>query len=95
MICFLRKGNKPDELLLVVCNFTPMPRYNYRVGIPRGGFWTELLNSDARDYGGSGHGNFGGLRSAPIPSHGRLHSINVTAPPLGVVFFKLQGEPGA
>ena len=47
-----------------------------------------MLNSDAREYGGSGHGNFGGLRAAPIPSHGRLHSINVTVPPLGIVFFK-------
>lgn len=88
VICFLRKAKDPNDSVLVVCNFTPVPRYNYRVGVPRGGFWKELLNSDAREYGGSGHGNFGGLHTAPIPSHGRLHSINVTVPPLGIVFFK-------
>jgi 1,4-alpha-glucan branching enzyme len=88
VIALLRKGKSPDEAVLVVCNFTPVPRYNYRVGVPRPGLWKELLNSDAREYGGSGHGNFGGLQTMPIPSHGRLYSINVTVPPLGVVFFK-------
>ena len=71
--------------ILIVCNFTPVPRYAYRVGAPRGGFWQELLNSDADLYGGSGHGNFGGLETAPIPSHGRMQSLNLTLPPLGVV----------
>ena len=87
VITFLRKGRE-GELILVACNFTPVPRYNYRVGVPTGGFWQEVLNSDAVEYGGSGHGNLGGLEAAPIPCHGRLHSLNLTLPPLGVVFFK-------
>ena len=53
------------------CNFTPVPRHNYRVGVPTGGFWQEVLNSDAVEYGGSGHGNLGGMEAAPIPCHGR------------------------
>ncbi len=88
VICFLRMGKNLLDTLAVVCNFTPVPRYNYRMGVPRGGFWKEVLNSDARDYGGSGQGNMGGVHAAPLPSHGRLHSLNVTVPPLGVVFFK-------
>jgi 1,4-alpha-glucan branching enzyme len=87
VITFLRKGRE-GELVLVACNFTPVPHYNYRVGVPRGGFWQEILNSDAVEYGGSGHGNLGGLEAAPIPCHGRLHSLNLTLPPLGVVFFR-------
>ena len=87
VITFLRKGRE-GEIILVACNFTPVPRYNYRVGAPAGGFWQEVLNSDAVDYGGSGHGNLGGMEAAPIPCHGRLNSLNLTLPPLGVVFFK-------
>jgi 1,4-alpha-glucan branching enzyme len=87
VITFLRKGRE-GELVVVACNFTPMPRYNYRVGVPAGGFWQEILNSDAVSYGGSGHGNLGGMEAAPIPCHGRLHSLNLTLPPLGAVFFR-------
>jgi 1,4-alpha-glucan branching enzyme len=87
VITFLRKG-RDGEMILVACNFTPVPRHNYRVGVPRGGFWREVLNSDAQDYGGSGHGNLGGLEAVPIPCHGRFNSLNLTLPPLGVVFFK-------
>ncbi len=90
VITFLRKGRE-GELVLVACNFTPVPRHNYRVGVPVGGYWQEVLNSDAWDYGGSGQGNFGGLDAAPIPFHGRLHSLNLTLPPLGVVFLKSRG----
>jgi 1,4-alpha-glucan branching enzyme len=93
VITFLRKG-RGGELVLVACNFTPMPRYNYRVGVPAGGYWQEVLNSDAVDYGGSGHGNLGGQEAAPIPCHGRSHSLNLTLPPLGVVFFRVvNGKP--
>jgi 1,4-alpha-glucan branching enzyme len=74
--------------LIVVCNFTPLPRHNYRVGVSRSGYWREILNSDAKEYGGSGHGNFGGMETSPIPYHGRPHSINLTLPPLGVIFLK-------
>ena len=82
VITFLRKGRE-GELVLVACNFTPVPRYNYRVGVPRGGFWQEILNSDAVEYGGSGHGNLGGLEAAPIPCHGRLALPQPDAAALG------------
>ncbi len=88
VISFIRKGKSTDDVVLAVCNLTPIPRYNYRIGVPRGGFWKEVLNSDAREYGGSGHWNFGGLVASPIPFHGREHSLSLTLPPLGVIFFK-------
>ena len=87
-LCFLRKGTLTHDLLLFACNFTPVPRHNYRVGAPRGGYWQEVLNSDAPLYGGSGQGNFNGVTAAPISSHGRSHSLNLTLPPLGIVVFK-------
>jgi 1,4-alpha-glucan branching enzyme len=71
-----------------VCNFTPVVRTNYRLGVPRGGWWREVLNSDADAYGGSGRGNLGGVEAAPIGSHGRSHSVVLTLPPLTVLFFK-------
>jgi 1,4-alpha-glucan branching enzyme len=88
VVSCLRKGRSTDDLMLVVCNFTPVPRLNYRVGAPRGGFWQEVRNSDAQEYGGSGYGNMGGAEAGPVPCHGRPHSLNLTLPPLGVVFFK-------
>lgn len=87
-ISLLRKGRRSDGPLMVVCNFTPVPRFHYRVGVPREGFWKEMLNSDGREYGGSGLGNFGGLEADPIPCHGRPYSLNLTLPPLAAVFFK-------
>jgi 1,4-alpha-glucan branching enzyme len=77
-----------DDLIAVVCNFTPVPRANYRVGVPRGGFWREILNSDAQEHGGVGDGNLGGVEAAPVPCHGRPFSLNLTLPPLGAVFLK-------
>ena len=65
-----------------------MPRHNYRVGVPQGGRWEEVLNSDAPLYGGSGQGNFGGVKAAPVPCHGRDYMLTVTVPPLGMVVFK-------
>jgi 1,4-alpha-glucan branching enzyme len=91
IISFIRKGKSTDEIILVVCNFTPIPRYNYRVGVPQGGFWEEVLNSDAKIYHGSGHGNTGGVEASPVPAHGRYHSLSLTLPPLGVIFFKNEG----
>jgi len=89
VVTLLRKGNAGEEgAILVASNFTPIPRPNYRVGVPRGGRWIELLNSDGADYGGSGHGNFGGVEAAPVPTHGRPYSLTITLPPLGCVFFK-------
>ncbi|MCI0439580.1 MAG: 1,4-alpha-glucan branching protein GlgB [Chloroflexi bacterium] len=89
VVSLLRRGASTDDVFMVVCNFTPVPRHNYRVGVPRGGFWREMLNSDATIYGGSGQGNVGGVEAAPVPFHGYLHSLNITLPPLGVLFFKL------
>jgi 1,4-alpha-glucan branching enzyme len=87
VISFLRRAPGGDAIV-VACNFTPVPRHNYRIGVPRGGHWAELLNSDALYYGGSGQGNLGGMDAAPVASHGRFHSINTTLPPLGIVVFK-------
>jgi 1,4-alpha-glucan branching enzyme len=87
-ISLVRRGNEEADTVLVACNFTPVPRYNYRVGAPKGGFWREILNSDSTNYGGSGHGNMGGLEAAPLPFHGQPYSLNLTLPPLGAVYFK-------
>ena len=88
IISFLRRGKDPESWLLFVLNFTPVPRWNYRVGVPLKGLWKEVLNSDSHEYGGSGQGNFGGVETAPIRYHGRPVSLNVTVPPLGMVVFK-------
>jgi len=90
-LSLIRFGVKRGEEIIAVFNFTPLPRHNYRVGAPAAGFWKELLNSDARDYGGSGQGSLGGLEASPVPSHGFRHSLNLVLPPLGAVFFK-RGE---
>jgi 1,4-alpha-glucan branching enzyme len=88
VISLLRKGKKPDDTILVVCNFTPVARTNYRIGVPFDGFWRELLNSDAADYGGSGMGNLGGKDAEAVPTHGRPYSISLSLPPLGIEFFR-------
>ena len=90
VLSFLRKGESERQLTAVVCNFSPVPRENYRIGVPVKGFWKEVLNTDARQYGGSGRGNFGGLSAVPIPLHGRMHSLTVHLPPLAAVYFRLQ-----
>ncbi len=87
-----RSRAKPDQVLAVVLNFTPMPRHNYQIGVPGGGHWSEVLNSDAALYGGSGQGNMGGVEAMPIPLHGRRWSVNLTLPPLGAVFLLADGN---
>jgi 1,4-alpha-glucan branching enzyme len=87
-LTWLRRGRDQGEALLVVCNFTPVPRANHRVGVPWGGVWQELLNGDAPLYGGSGQGNFGGAEATPVAWHGRPQSIVITLPPLALVVFK-------
>ena len=87
VISFLRVPRNGAPVL-AVCNFTPLPRPNYLVGVPRDGYWRELLNSDAPLYGGSGIGNFGGVEAAPVPAQGRLHSLPLTLPPLAIVLLK-------
>jgi 1,4-alpha-glucan branching enzyme len=81
------EGSPP---VLGVFNFTPIPRTNYRLGVPCGGYWREVLNSDAALYGGSGMGNFGGVQADAEAYEGHGHSLSITLPPLGAVFFKPQ-----
>jgi 1,4-alpha-glucan branching enzyme len=85
---FVRKAKTVSSVILAVCSFTPVPRYSYRIGVPRGGAWQELLNSDAAEYGGGNMGNLGAVVAAPVPLHGRSHSLTLTLPPLSVSFFK-------
>jgi 1,4-alpha-glucan branching enzyme len=92
VLSLIRKGSSTEDILFIVCNFTPVPRFNYRVGVPCGGYWREILNSDSKGYGGSNHGNLGGVEASPVPFHGRPYSLNLTLPPLGAVFFKSQGS---
>lgn len=87
VISFLRTGSGGSRTL-VVCNFTPVPRQAYRLGVPQGGFWRESLNSDAREYGGSGQGNLGGVEAVPLPCFGRPWSITLNLPPLGILFLE-------
>ena len=87
-----RSRTKPSEMIVVGLNFTPLPRHNYMAGVPVGGRWTEILNSDAPIYGGTGQGNMGGVDAVPIPLHGRRWSVNLTLPPLGAVFLKNEPE---
>ena len=88
VLSLLRKGQSSNDLVLIVGNFTPVPRLGYRIGVPFGGYWRELLNSDAREYGGSGMGNMGGVQAEAISAHGRPYSLNLTLPPLSIVFLK-------
>src|SRR6202451_432222 len=87
-ISLLRKSRSPNQNIVIVCNFTPIPRLNYRLGVPAGGYWRELLNSDGKEYGGSGMGNAGGVFAEEEPVHGRPFSLNLTLPPLGALFLK-------
>jgi 1,4-alpha-glucan branching enzyme len=85
VISYVRRSRDGARELVVVVNLTPVPRENYRIGVPRRGFWAERFNSDASEYGGSGLGNHGGTTTAPLPHHGREHSLLLTLPPLGVL----------
>nr|WP_244085820.1 1,4-alpha-glucan branching protein GlgB [Desulforhabdus sp. TSK] len=91
IISFIRKDRASGDIILVAANFTPVPRTVYRVGVPRGGMWHELLNSDAEAYGGSGMGNLGGVEAFSLPCHGRDQSVTLVLPPLGVVLLKSEG----
>ena len=87
---FVRKERAGRDMILFVANFSPVPRFNYRMGAPARGVWREVLNTDATEYGGRGHGNFGSVETVPIPLHGQRYSITVTVPPLTGVFFRLE-----
>jgi 1,4-alpha-glucan branching enzyme len=92
VISFLRLGRTTRDMILVICNFTPVVRAGYAVGVPRGGFWRELLNGDAAEYGGSGLGNLGGVEAQREPRHGRDWSLRVTLPPLAAIWLKSPGS---
>jgi 1,4-alpha-glucan branching enzyme len=91
VVSLLRKGKSSATMMIVVCNFTPVPRNNYRLGAPRSGFWQERLNSDASEYGGSNIGNLGGVETVPVGVHGRPYSLTITLPPLSVTFLSNHG----
>jgi 1,4-alpha-glucan branching enzyme len=93
VVSSLRRGSDARTALLVACNFTPIPRHGYRIGVPWGGEWREVINSDAAEYGGSGQGNYGGVVATAAPAHGRGYGLEVTLPPLAVVIFR-GIEPG-
>jgi len=90
VFAFLRYADQTDQVVLVVCNMTPVPRHDYRVGVPDcaslGGFWRECINTDAAIYGGSDLGNAGGVIAEPIPMHGEAQSIRLVLPPLATLF---------
>ncbi len=88
VLSFLRKGKDSSDPIVVVCNFTPAAHDHYRVGVPAAGFWKELLNSDAKEYGGSGQGNLGGKHTDAISLHGHPQSLDLKLPPLGILFLK-------
>jgi len=88
ILAFIRRANSENDVFLVVANFTPVPRYNYRVGVPIDCKWKEVLNSDARYYGGSGLGNMGEVQSYWEPMHKQPCSVNLTLPPLSIVMFQ-------
>jgi 1,4-alpha-glucan branching enzyme len=88
VISFERKPKRGKQNLIIVCNFTPVPRSDYRIGVAEEGVYRELLNSDATVYGGSNMGNLGEISSDPVPKHGRPNSLNLTLPPLSIMFFK-------
>jgi 1,4-alpha-glucan branching enzyme len=88
VIAFLRRPRGRAATVLVACNFTPVPRAGYVLGVPAGGTWREILNSDAREYGGSGLGNFGAVEAAARPAHGRPFSVSLTLPPLATLVLR-------
>jgi 1,4-alpha-glucan branching enzyme len=87
-LCYLRRAASSPGVVAVACNFTPVLRHGFRIGVPFGGRWREILNSDAPLYGGSGQGNLGGVDAEAHPWHGHAHSISIALPPLAVVVFK-------
>ncbi|MDP9010008.1 MAG: 1,4-alpha-glucan branching protein GlgB [Pseudomonadota bacterium] len=92
VLAFLRKSGGIGAPLLVVCNFTPVPRANFLIGVPARGIWREVINTDAREYGGSGWGNLGGVESVPVSSHGRVESINLNLPPLSTMILRWEAR---
>ncbi len=92
MLAYIRKAKDPNDYLIVVCNFTPVPRTDYRIGVPEAAAGTRKSSTATHQfYGGSNVGNYPGLESVAVPCHGRSHSIQLDFPPLGVNIFRLEG----
>jgi 1,4-alpha-glucan branching enzyme len=89
VLSFIRKARSSDEFIIVICNFTPVPRAGYRIGVPKAGYYREILNSDAAYYWGSNVGNAGGRGTDDIPMHGHPQSLSLTLPPLATIMLKL------
>jgi 1,4-alpha-glucan branching enzyme len=85
VICHLRRGRKPDDIVITVCNFAPVIQYGYKLGVPQGGDYLELLNTDALEYAGSGIGNGDRVSAVDVPAHGQPHSLTLTLPPLSTL----------
>jgi 1,4-alpha-glucan branching enzyme len=88
VLAFARRAEDESHPIAIACNFTPVPRHNHRLGVNFPGSYREIVNTDAKEYGGSGQGNMGGIEATPAPHHGRPYSLNVTLPPLAAVFLK-------
>ena len=88
VLTFVRRAKNLDDIIVVVCNFTPVVREDYRVGVPRPGYYREILNTDSRFYEGTDLGNSGGVQAEPIPWNDRPYSIKLKLPPLSVMYFK-------
>ena len=88
MTSWIRKGKSGKNRLIFVGNFTPIVRENYRIGVPEMGFYEEVFNSDDLKYGGSNVSNESELETAPIPKHGKTHSLSLTLPPLSIIVLK-------
>ncbi len=88
IISFLRKSPNAKDQLLVICNLTPIPRENYKIGVDQKGEWKEILNSDSEYYGGSNMGNVGKVRTRPLPCYGRDYTLKLTLPPLAILILK-------
>jgi len=93
VISFLRKGKDKDDFIVVICNFTPQILHNYRIGVPRRGFYSEIFNSDSFMFWGANIGNEGGQEAEQVAWHKHLWSISIDLPPLGVLYFKPEELP--
>jgi 1,4-alpha-glucan branching enzyme len=92
ILAFIRRGRNPEDFVVVVCNFTPVVREDYRVGVPDPGFYREILNTDSSHYEGTGTGNSGGVRADPVPWNNRPHSLKLRLPPLAAIYLKLRRD---
>jgi len=93
VVSFTRTSRDGGDLVLCVCNFTPVIREGYRIGVPRPGYYRELVNTDAAVFGGSNVGNGGGAASEPVPWHGQPHSVALTLPPLAALWLSPSEVP--